>query len=104
MCEKTTRFIKVCARLFPYLLFAKLYLHGTTDQSFQTLFNLECFFLFYFILTGSIFVSPCRNDSSSPLVHKLFCSVVARPAKAAQIEDAAKVEGGYIRNFSSGKQ
>ena len=68
--------------------------------------NILCrmFFLFDFILTGSIFVSPCRNDSSSPLVHKLFCSVVARPAKAAQIEDAAKVEGGYIRNFSSEKQ
>jgi len=30
-----------------------------------------------------------------------FCSGVARPENAAQMDDAANVDGGYIKNFSS---
>lgn len=52
-------------------------------------------------LTGSMFVSVCRNDSSLVFVQMLFCSGVARPENAAQMDDAANVDGGYIKNFSS---
>lgn len=34
----------------------------------------------------------------------LFCSAVARPENAAQMDDAANVDGGYIKNFSSEKK
>lgn len=33
-----------------------------------------------------------------------FCSAVARPENAAQTDDAANVDGGYIKNFSSEKR
>lgn len=49
-----------------------------------------------------MFVSFCRNDTSLVLVHILFCSAVASPENAAQMDDAANVDGGYIKNFSSG--
>lgn len=51
-----------------------------------------------------MFVSLCRNDSSLVFVQMLFCSGVARPENAAQIDDAANVDGGYIKNFSSKKR
>ena len=34
----------------------------------------------------------------------LFCSGVARPENAAQMDEAANVDGVYIKNFSSKKQ
>lgn len=49
-------------------------------------------------------VSVCRNDSSLVFVQMLFCSAVARPENAAQMDDAANVDGGYIKNFSSEKK
>lgn len=60
--------------------------------------------LFFPILTGSMLVSPWRNEKSIGLVHTLFCSSVARPVNAAQTEAAASMDGGYIKNFSSAIQ
>lgn len=51
-----------------------------------------------------MFVSLWRNDSSLVFVQMFFCSAVARPENAAQTDDAANVDGGYIKNFSSEKR
>lgn len=83
------------------LLFAAELLNTDTVK-FTSIHQRACYRQFSF-LTGSMFVSLCRNDSSLVFVQMLFCSAVARPENAAHIDDAANVDGGYIKNFSSKK-
>lgn len=83
---------------------AQLVIYTCRKEIFLNSLSSLFFPLFCPILTGSMLVSPWRNEKSIGLVHTLFCSSVARPVNAAETEAAASIDGGYIKNFSSAIQ